>query len=128
MDEAIRRQLVEVAHAVPQPPPTTDDVLIAGDRQRRRMWLAGAILSVAAVCLFLFLAYAGFYGRAAVYPSFNIPLVSQPTQVPRVTGVSPQVAKDRLERVGLKPKFSGPCRKTYTCWVHAQSPPADAQV
>ena len=126
-DDELRQRLIETSEAVANLPPSTEEVLLAGRRQRWRIrWLVAALAAIGAL-LVVGVSYAGFYGRAAVRP-FDIPLVAQPTVVPKVVEGSFAAARERLEHVGLKAAPASPCKPLDACRVKAQSPAPGARV
>ncbi len=120
-DDEVRKRLIETAQAVAESPPSTEEVLLAGRRQRWRIRWAVAALVASGALLFVAVSYAGFYGRAAVRP-FDVPLVTEPTLVPDVVYASLGAARDRLEDAGLKAEPAASCQQGDACRVEEQRP------
>src|SRR5688572_20172111 len=97
-DEAVRGRLVDAAESISPLPPATGEVISA---KRRILRLSLMAVTVVGLAVAIALSFAAFFTAREVRPSFNVPLLSDTTQVPNLVGMRIGKAKATLEDAKL---------------------------
>jgi hypothetical protein len=118
-DEAVRGRLADVAESISPAPPPTGAVISAKRRILRLSLIAVTVVGLAAV---IALSFAAFFTAGEVR-TFNVPLVSDTTQVPKLVDMRVDKAEARLEDAKLVSDLRSSCDgHEAPCEVQKQSP------